>query len=75
MKNYHEAVEVARFIKNYEFVYILFINKSIDLPINDFVEEWGSSFLLGLVKYSCSTIVESAKDKPSYEVNIFIDFF
>lgn len=74
-KNYKEAVEIAKFIKNQQFICILFINKGIDFAIEDIVEEWGQDFLLFLVRYSCSAIIESSQGKPYYKVSSISNIF
>lgn len=69
-KNYNEAVEVSKFIQSFKFIYILFVDKGIDFAIEDFIEEWGNNFLIGLVEYSCNKILDSTKDKKYYKVSI-----
>ena len=51
--NFQEAVEVARSIRHYQFIYYLFINYDIQFSIEDFIEEFDAEFLLGLVRFSC----------------------
>lgn len=66
---YHkEAIQVAKFIKSFDFINKLFVNLGIDFAIEDFVEDWGNSYLHSLVTHSCNTIVQSTDQGQYFKV-------
>lgn len=67
-RHHKEAIQVAKYIKSFDFINKLFINLGIDFAIEDFVEEWGTSYLHSLVTYSCEMIILSANTGESFKV-------
>jgi len=67
-KHYRDAIQLAKYIKNFDFINKLFINIGIDFAVEDFVQEWKPDFLESLVVHSCNMIVTSAENKQSFKV-------